>query len=107
MRIAFFEVHDWEIPPLQSPLADHQTSFHPGKVQEANLAEFSDAEVLSVFIFSRIDALVLECLPRLRLIATRSTGYDHVDLPACRARSVAVANVPNYGENTVAEHTFA
>jgi D-lactate dehydrogenase len=40
-------------------------------------------------------------------VATRSTGYDHVDLAACTARGVAVANVPTYGENTVAEHTFA
>jgi D-lactate dehydrogenase len=34
-------------------------------------------------------------------------GFDHVDLPACQARGVMVAHVPVYGENTVAEHTFA
>jgi D-lactate dehydrogenase len=45
-------------------------------------------------------------MPRLKFIATRSTGYDHIDLAACRARHVTVSNVPSYGENTVAEHTF-
>src|SRR5262249_32735314 len=43
----------------------------------------------------------------LRLIATRSTGYDHIDTRVCRERGVRVATVPSYGENTVAEHTFA
>jgi D-lactate dehydrogenase len=107
MRIAFFEVHDWEIPHLREKLSEHQTSFHPGKANDADLQKLQDVEVLSVFIYSKIDARVLESLPRLRLIATRSTGYDHIDLVTCRGRGVEVANVPNYGENTVAEHTFA
>ena len=64
-------------------------------------------EVLSVFVGSRIDGELLAACPDLRLVATRSTGFDHVDLAACAARGVAVANVPTYGENTVAEHTFA
>lgn len=66
-----------------------------------------DAEVLSVFIGERIDARFLDLHPALRLIATRSTGCDHVDLSACRERGVLVAHVAGYGENTVAEHTFA
>ena len=44
----------------------------------------------------------------LKLIAARSTGADHIDarrLPG--ARRSTVANVPSYGEHTVAEHTFA
>jgi D-lactate dehydrogenase len=63
--------------------------------------------VLSVFVGSRVTADVLAACPDLRLVATRSTGFDHVDLDACAAGGVAVANVPSYGENTVAEHTFA
>jgi len=50
---------------------------------------------------------VLRRLPGLRFIATRSTGFDHIDLKACRAGKIQVANVPAYGEHTVAEHTFA
>src|SRR3970040_1630176 len=107
MRIAFFEVNDWEIPHLKEKLSEHETSFQTGKIHETDLKPFQDAEVLSVFIYSQVNARVLESLPRLRLIATRSTGYDHIDLVTCRGRGVEVANVPNYGENTVAEHTFA
>jgi D-lactate dehydrogenase len=65
-----------------------------------------DASVLSVFIHSPVMAELLAQVPHLRFIATRSTGYDHVDLETCRARGIAVSNVPTYGENTVAEHTF-
>ena len=66
-----------------------------------------DAEVVSVFINTRIRADFLDAHPRLRFIATRSTAVDHLDLPACRERNIAVANVNDYGFATVAEHTFA
>jgi len=45
--------------------------------------------------------------PNLKFIATRSTGFDHIDLDACLKRGIVVSNVPSYGENTVAEHTMA
>jgi D-lactate dehydrogenase len=45
-------------------------------------------------------------MPGVKLVATRSTGYDHIDLASCAARGIPVCNVPRYGENTVAEHTF-
>ena len=68
---------------------------------------FEDVEVLMPFIHSEVGRKQLEAMPNLRLIATRSTGYDHIDLEAATGRGIAVSNVPAYGENTVAEHTFA
>jgi len=69
--------------------------------------DFSKVEMLSVFIKSRVDEKLLQKFTNLKLITTRSTGFDHIDLAACQARGIAVANVPAYGENTVAEHAFA
>lgn len=46
-------------------------------------------------------------MPRLGLVTTRSTGFDHIDLQACRERGIAVCTVPDYGSATVAEHAFA
>jgi D-lactate dehydrogenase len=66
-----------------------------------------DADCVSIFINSRIDPSFLSDHPKLRLIATRSTGLDHIDLDACAKNEVTVSYVPSYGENTVAEHTFA
>ena len=66
-----------------------------------------DVEVLMPFIHSAVGREQMEAMPNLRFIATRSTGYDHVDLEAAAEKDISVANVPAYGENTVAEHTFA
>jgi D-lactate dehydrogenase len=107
MRIAFFEANEWEIPYLREKLSKHETRFHPGKLQETDLTQLGDVDAVSVFIYSKMGADALSGFPRLRLIATRSTGYDHIDLAACKQRGVVVTNVPSYGENTVAEHTFA
>jgi len=66
-----------------------------------------DAEIVSAFIDERIDDAFLAAHPRLRLVATRSTSIDHIDAAACARRGVLVTHVANYGEVTVAEHTFA
>lgn len=78
----------------------------PTPVQDADPAQFAEAEVLSVFVHSRVPETLLAQMPRLRMIATRSTGFDHIDLAYCTAHGIPVSNVPRYGENTVAEHTF-
>ena len=46
-------------------------------------------------------------LPRLKFIGVLATGYNTVDVPAARAAGVAVANVPIYGTDAVAEYVFA
>ncbi|PIR48477.1 phosphoglycerate dehydrogenase [Candidatus Peregrinibacteria bacterium CG10_big_fil_rev_8_21_14_0_10_55_24] len=77
-------------------------------LQEENLLEqCKDAEVLSVFIYSTVGERELKALPRLKLLCTRSVGYDHIDLAACQKRGVMVCNVPDYGAHVIAEHVFA
>jgi glycerate dehydrogenase len=49
----------------------------------------------------------LDQLPDLKLIAVAATGYDVIDIPACKERGVGVANIRNYALNTVPEHTFS
>ena len=46
-------------------------------------------------------------LPDLKLIAVAATGTDNVDLDACRARGIAVANIRDYSIVSVPEHAFA
>jgi glycerate dehydrogenase len=49
----------------------------------------------------------LEQLPQLKMIAVAATGFDVIDIDACRERGIAVANIRNYAVHTVPEHTFA
>jgi D-lactate dehydrogenase len=107
MRIAFFEVQPWEEEKLKLAFPNDALSFFSYPLKKERLEEIGDCEVLSIFIHSQIQRETLDAFPNLRLIATRSTGYDHIDLEAARAKGVIVCTVPSYGENTVAEHTFA
>ena len=54
-----------------------------------------------------LSAATLAQLPQLKFIGVLATGYNIVDLPAARARGVAVTNVPIYGTDAVAEYVFA
>lgn len=49
----------------------------------------------------------LERLPALKFIAVAATGYDIIDLAACRDLGITVSNVRGYAVNTVPEHTMA
>lgn len=106
MRIAFFETKEWEKDFLKSKLKKHALKFFEAVLKPENTKECRTCEVISIFTYSKINRNVLDNLPKLKLIATRSTGFDHIDLEACKEKGVLVCNVPFYGENTVAEHTF-
>jgi len=101
-KICFVELEVEGREFFETALDGHDVSFaHTlGDVPE-------DCEILSVFIGERVEDAFLDAHPALQLICTRSTGCDHLDIGACRDRGVQVANVGNYGENTVAEHAFA
>jgi D-lactate dehydrogenase len=107
MRIAFFEVEDWEEEYLKGKLNSHQLKFSNEKLSLENAAQIKDFDALSVFIYSKIDEQIIQAIPNLKLITTRSTGFDHIGLEVCKKQGITVCNVPSYGENTVAEHTFA
>ncbi|PIY59824.1 hydroxyacid dehydrogenase, partial [Candidatus Woesearchaeota archaeon CG_4_10_14_0_8_um_filter_47_5] len=105
--IAFFELKPWEKAYLRKKLKKHTLLFFDGPITDANLSFAKKAGIISVFIYSQVSEAVLKKLPKLKVITTRSTGFDHIDLAACKKRGIIVGNVPFYGENTVAEHTFA
>lgn len=70
-------------------------------------ASCSDVQILSIFINTKLSAEVIAALPKLRLVCTRSVGFDHIDLGTCKERGITVCNVPDYGSHVIAEHVFA
>lgn len=107
MTIAFFEIEAWEKELLQQALAAHTLIFSEYKLTQETLDIAKDAEIVSTFIYSQLSNEILSQLSQLTLIATRSTGHDHIDLSYCQQHNVTVCNVPAYGVHTIAEHTFA
>jgi D-lactate dehydrogenase len=105
MKIVFFEVEDWEQEKIQMAFPQAQLVNSP--LTEENLSQYQDVEILSCFIYSQLKRNILEKLPNLKLIATRSTGFDHIDIDYAKEKNILVANVPEYGSRTVAEYTFA
>lgn len=106
MKIAFFEISAWEKNYVGRKLKGQTLAFFDEPLVPASVGEASSFDVISIFINSIIDPLIIQSLPNLKLITTRSTGFDHIDIEACKKRKITVCSVPYYGENTVAEHTF-
>lgn len=107
MNITIFETEEWEERACQQLQPDHVVSCTRGVLDARSAANHATSEIVSTFVNSELSTDVLAQFPQLKLIATRSTGYDHIDLGWCADNSVAVANVPDYGDSTVAEHAFA
>ncbi|MBU6388471.1 hydroxyacid dehydrogenase [Patescibacteria group bacterium] len=107
MKIHYFSGEAWEEAYVKAKLPNEEIIFHEGSLAVFPDLADPDAAVLCTFIESHIGEAEMNRFPVLKLIATRSTGFDHIDLAAAKARGIAVANVPFYGENTVAEFAFA
>jgi len=80
----------------------------PESLTSAGLVELSDgASGLLVTLFDRIDASFFEHVaPSVKIVATRSVGYDHIDIAAAAARNIAVANTPGVLTDAVADATI-
>lgn len=107
MKIVLFECEPHEVDAFELLGDKHEVVYTASPLDTETARLHSDAIAISTFINSRLNQHVLEAMPSLRFIATRSTGVDHIDLDFCTAHGIAVSNVPTYGENTVAEHVFA
>src|SRR3989344_5552044 len=74
--------------------------------EELNLKsakEAVNADIISVFVNSEVTKELMDKMPKLKLIATSSTGFDHIDIDYAHKKGLTVTNVPSYGSQTVAE----
>ena len=111
-KIAFFEVKEGEAPFVEQcnipaeKIIIHDT-VQDFLTQEEGRAQAKNFEALSVMVHSHLSRDTLEQFPQLKLIVTRSVGYDHIDLAYCKEKGIAVTHVPDYGSHVIAEHVFA
>ena len=83
--------------------AGHTVACYAHALDGQHIPEQRDVDAISVFVSSHVTKDVIDAFPRLKLITTRSTGFDHIDVAYARSKSIAVGYVSHYGENTVAE----
>ncbi|HLS57380.1 MAG TPA: D-glycerate dehydrogenase [Zeimonas sp.] len=71
------------------------------------LARAADRDALFVVSSDRVDRELLAACPRLRIVATGSVGYNHIDLAACGERGIAVSNTPDVLTEATADMAWA
>ena len=107
MKIAFFEIKKEEQLFFEKHLAKKaELFFFEGTVNMA-LDGIAMYDVISVFVHSKIDATILQKIPNLRYIQTRSTGYDHIKCQELYKSGLLLSNVAGYGGPAVAEFSFS
>ena len=88
---------DFEITFIKEPL---------NEMSQLTQEQYEETDVISVFISSNVCEEVLNRFKNLRVVATRSTGYNHIDIKHCSQNNIAVFNVEEYGQTSVAQFTF-
>jgi D-lactate dehydrogenase len=109
LKTVFFDAKDYEIEYFTKSLQEicdckfieNPVHIYPEMDKVAN-----DIEILSLFTCSRLDKNIIQKFPNLKLIATRSTGFSHIDTAFCNSIGVSVVNVKHYGDCTIAEFAF-
>lgn len=108
MKIVFYETNEKDkqgLIDLLKSYPDVKAEYIADKLSAENIK--TDVEVISVFVGSEVKKQQIDGMPNLKLIATRSTGFDHVDVNYAKTKNITVCNVPAYGSRTVAEFAFA
>ncbi len=96
----FFNTHefkDFDITFIDEPL---------NEMSQLTEDQLNETDVISVFINSNVTEEVLSKFKNLRIIATRSTGFNHIDVKYCTQNNIAVFNVESYGHTAVAQYTI-
>jgi len=76
-------------------------------VVETSSPPWSGDDVVGLLSFEPVTADDLAALPKVRVVATPSVGFDHVDVEAATARGIWVCNVPDYCIEEMADHSIA
>jgi len=107
MKIAVFSARRYDKTMLAEANAGaaHALRFLEDRLTAATAPLAEGCEAVCVFVNDNVDAEVLGILASqgTRLVATRSTGYNHIDAQAAERLGIAVVRVTDYSPHSVAE----
>ena len=104
-RIVFLD-RDSLIADVRAPSFPHSWQDHDAS-GEQDVVERLRGATIAITNKVPLRANAIDQLPDLKMVAVADTGTDNVDLEACRARGIVVANIRNYSVVSVPEHCFA
>lgn len=107
MKIAFFGIKEQEKKNFfLNSLTGHEIVFLEADLNEDSMPQDTNAEIISIFVQSKVTPKVIDSFLNLKMISIRATGFDNVDTNYAKGKNIVVSNVPAYGSHTVAEFTF-
>ena len=111
MKVIFFDADEnLRAFARKHPIAGVDYIFFSQSFNQVSLEKLSphtDTSIISVFVHSEtLDTKKLALFHKLKMILTRSTGINHIDITYCKKNHIQITNVPYYGAQTVAEFAF-
>lgn len=107
MRTSVFSTRRYDQTLLTLANADgrHELRFLQDRLTLETAVLAKDCPAVCVFVNDTVDAAVLAVLAAqgTRLVATRSTGFNHIDVKAADALGITVVRVTDYSPYSVAE----
>jgi glycerate dehydrogenase len=91
---------------IRRPEFEHTYEEYP-HTADHQVAERLRPATIAIINKVQLSEEILAQLPRLQLVAVSATGYNGIDIDACRRRGIEVVNIRNYAVHTVPEHVFA
>ena len=91
---------------ITKPAFEHEWVEYGKTAPEQVSERIADADIV-LTNKAPIRAEQVAAAPKLKMISIAATGYDVIDIPACKERGIVVSNVRGYATNTVPEHAFA
>lgn len=79
---------------------------YPRTAPHETAERMRDADIVYVNKTPITEEILADC-PKLKMVGILATGYNIVDVEACRRRGIPVCNVPGYSTMAVAQMTFA
>ena len=80
MKIAAFDLEPWQKEKLEMTFGKKNVISFKTSLKKSHLKKIADIDVLIVFIYSNVTKEIIDKLPKLKLISTMSTGFDHIDI---------------------------
>ena len=110
MKVAVFSSKQFDRQFLDAAnRGRHELRYLDCRLTVATTALAKGSTAVCLFANDEANATTIMAFAHLgvELIALRAAGFDNVDMKAARAHGIAVARVPAYSPNAVAEHAFA